>query len=92
MTKINTATHWCASTHWAQALAAELADRRKAKGMTLEAATQQLCSNPNMYATMMMATGAADGMVSGAIHTTADTMRPALQVLPPPPPPLQSFS
>eukprot|EP00873_Tetraselmis_striata_P046555 jgi/Tetstr1/466819/TSEL_001015.t1 len=63
------------------ALAAELADRRKAKGMTLEAATQQLCSNPNMYATMMMATGAADGMVSGAIHTTADTMRPALQGL-----------
>mmetsp|Transcript_15133 Transcript_15133/g.26787 ORF Transcript_15133/g.26787 Transcript_15133/m.26787 type:complete len:341 (-) Transcript_15133:71-1093(-) len=63
------------------ALAAELAERRKSKGMTVEAATAQLRSNPNMFATLMMATGAADGMVSGAIHTTADTMRPALQVI-----------
>jgi phosphotransacetylase len=63
-----------------KALAAELAERRKSKGMTVEAATAQLRSNPNMFATLMMATGAADGMVSGAIHTTADTMRPALQV------------
>lgn len=32
------------------------------------------------YGTLMMHMGVADGMVSGACHTTADTMRPALQV------------
>jgi hypothetical protein len=61
-------------------MAADLAERRKSKGVTIEAARRELKNNPNMFATMMLARGMADGIVSGACHTTADTMRPALQV------------
>lgn len=62
-------------------MAADLAERRKSKGVTIEAARRELKNNPNMFATMMLARGMADGIVSGACHTTADTMRPALQVI-----------
>jgi len=62
-------------------MAVDLAERRKAKGMTLETARRELKNNPNMFATMMLARGMADGIVSGACHTTADTMRPALQII-----------
>ena len=61
-------------------MAEELYERRKAKGMTMESARRELRNNLNMFGTVMMAMGMADGMVSGACHTTADTMRPALQV------------
>lgn len=37
--------------------------------------------HPNYFATMMVHLGKADGMVSGAIHTTGDTIRPALQII-----------
>lgn len=67
--------------HSKQAIAEDLYERRKSKGMTLEAATREVKNNPNMFGTMMMARDMADGMVSGACHTTADTMRPALQVM-----------
>lgn len=60
--------------------AAELARLRANKGMTLEQA-QQLVSQPTYFATMMVQMGDADGMVSGASHTTADTIRPALQII-----------
>jgi phosphate acetyltransferase len=53
---------------------------RKAKGLTLEAARDAL-EHPNYFATMMIHEGMADGMVSGATHTTADTIRPALQII-----------
>ena len=59
---------------------APLVERRKAKGMTPELALQEL-SDPIMVGTMMMALGEADGLVSGAVHTTAHTIRPALQIL-----------
>jgi phosphotransacetylase len=60
-------------------MAEALFECRKAKGMTIEKAND-LVMDGNYYGTMMMFRGMADGMVSGACHTTADTMRPALQV------------
>lgn len=57
-----------------------LYELRKAKGMTLEEA-QKLAVNYTFHGTLMMKTGAADGMVSGANHSTADTVRPALQII-----------
>lgn len=60
--------------------AAELARLRAAKGMTLEQAEKTI-SDPTYFATMMVQMGDADGMVSGARNTTADTIRPALQII-----------
>eukprot|EP00198_Chlamydomonas_reinhardtii_P002451 XP_001691787.1 phosphate acetyltransferase [Chlamydomonas reinhardtii] len=58
-----------------------LVEARKKKGMTREAAADTLHGDINFFGTMMVAAGDADGMVSGAIHTTASTIRPALQML-----------
>ena len=53
---------------------------RKAKGITLEDARKIV--KDNMYfGTMMVKQGDADGLVSGACHSTANTLRPALQIL-----------
>ncbi len=53
---------------------------RKAKGITIEQARETL--KDNMYfGTMMVKSGDADGLVSGACHSTANTLRPALQIL-----------
>jgi phosphate acetyltransferase len=59
---------------------APLVERRKAKGMTPEQAAHEL-SDTIMVGTMMMALDEADGLVSGAVHTTAHTIRPALQLI-----------
>jgi phosphate acetyltransferase len=59
---------------------APLVERRKGKGMTPEQAAQEL-SDTIMIGTMMMALDEADGLVSGAVHTTAHTIRPALQLI-----------
>ena len=53
---------------------------RKAKGMTPEKA-REIMKNEIYWGVMMVKMGAADGMVSGAAHSTADTLRPALQIL-----------
>lgn len=53
---------------------------RKAKGMTPEKAEATMHDYVH-FATMMVKMGEADGMVSGAAHSTADTVRPALQIL-----------
>lgn len=53
---------------------------RKHKNMTPDGARDAL-TNLSYFGTMMVYKGLADGMVSGAIHTTADTIRPALQVI-----------
>ena len=53
---------------------------RKEKGLTLDAARDAM-THFNYFATMMVHRGMADGMVSGATHTTADTIRPALQII-----------
>ncbi len=54
---------------------------RKAKGMTLEKAKEILKSQVNYFGMMMVQCGDADGLVSGAAHSTADTVRPALQII-----------
>lgn len=53
---------------------------RKHKGMTPEIA-QDYALDSSYFGTMMVYTGDADGMVSGAIHTTQHTIRPALQLI-----------
>lgn len=53
---------------------------RKDKGVTAEDALKQMY-NYNYFGTMMIKAGDADGMVSGANHSTADTVRPALQII-----------
>ncbi|MBI5389307.1 phosphate acetyltransferase [Candidatus Woesearchaeota archaeon] len=53
---------------------------RRQRGMTREQAAK-LMFDPVWYGTMMVHLGAADGLVSGVLHTTADTLRPALQII-----------
>jgi len=60
--------------------AATLYDLRKAKGMTEEEAARKV-ADPMYYGIMMVKLGDADGLVSGAIHSTGDMLRPALQVI-----------
>jgi phosphate acetyltransferase len=55
-------------------------EMRKEKGISEEMARDTM-TDVNYYGTMMVHTGAAGGMVSGAIHTTGDTIRPALQII-----------
>lgn len=55
-------------------------EMRKAKGMTPEKAAE-LMKDELYWGVMMVKMGEADGMVSGAVHSTADTLRPALQIL-----------
>lgn len=57
-----------------------LLNARRHKGMTTGMARDQL-GDPVMLGTVMLLLGEVDGMVAGAAHTTADTLRPALQVL-----------
>jgi phosphate acetyltransferase len=57
-----------------------LVERRKHKGMTAQAAAEEL-ADTIVIGTMMMALDEADGLVSGAVHTTAHTVRPALQLI-----------
>ncbi len=53
---------------------------RKAKGMTPEKAHETM-KDPMYYGIMMVKNGEADGLVSGAIHSTGDMLRPALQII-----------
>ena len=62
-------------------MVAALAEARKSKGMTLEEARKLLLDDALFMGVMLVKAGVADGMVSGAIHSTADTLRPALQIL-----------
>lgn len=57
-----------------------LYELRKAKGMTPEKA-REVIKDELYWGVMMVKMGDADGMVSGAVHSTADTLRPALQIL-----------
>lgn len=54
---------------------------RKAKGMTKEEATKTLLGDYMYYACMMVKMGDGDGIVSGACHSTANTLRPSLQII-----------
>ncbi len=53
---------------------------RKEKGVSKEEALAK-AKDANYFATLMVKSGDADGMVSGAVHSTADTVRPALQIV-----------
>jgi phosphate acetyltransferase len=55
-------------------------EARKAKGVTIEQA-RKLITDTVFYGTMMVHKGEADGLVSGALHSTGDTIRPALQII-----------
>jgi phosphate acetyltransferase len=57
-----------------------LFELRQSKGMTMEMA-RDLMSDVSYFGTMMVFKGDADGMVSGAVHTTQHTIRPALQII-----------
>lgn len=57
-----------------------LCEARRGKNLTPEAARKQLEDNV-VLGTMMLHAGEVDGLVSGAIHTTANTIRPALQII-----------
>ena len=58
----------------------KLYELRKEKGMTLDKAKELLKDNI-YFGMMMIKEGEADGLVSGACHSTSDTLRPALQIL-----------
>lgn len=59
----------------------QLVELRKKKGMTPEQARQLLTTDYMYFACMMVKNGEADGVVSGACHSTANTLRPALQII-----------
>jgi phosphate acetyltransferase len=58
----------------------EFYELRKSKGMTIEKA-KKIISDPLYFGTMMLKLGDVDGMVSGAVHTTGDLLRPGLQII-----------
>jgi phosphate acetyltransferase len=64
----------------AERYVAPLAQLRRHKGWTEEVVRDHL-ADPIMVGTMMLKQGEVDGMVAGAVHTTAATVRPALQIL-----------
>lgn len=57
-----------------------LAELRKKKGMTIEQARQKVL-DPLYFGCLIIKSGDADGQISGALSTTADTLRPALQII-----------
>lgn len=58
-----------------------LVEIRKNKGLTYEDAKNLLLTDYMYYACMLVKTGKADGVVSGACHSTANTLRPSLQII-----------
>lgn len=60
--------------------AAAFAEIRKSKGMTLDQ-SREIMKDPLFFGVMMVKKGDADGMVAGALNSTANTLRPALQIL-----------
>jgi phosphate acetyltransferase len=62
-------------------LAEKLVELRKSKGMTIEQAHQLVTKNNLYLGCMIIKTGGADGQISGALSTTGETLRPALQII-----------
>lgn len=58
----------------------EFYELRKHKGLTEQQAREQM-QNPTVFGMMLVRDGKADGLVAGAVNSTADTLRPALQIL-----------
>lgn len=61
-------------------IVAELVEIRKSKGITPDDARKML-EDPLFFGVMLVKLGIADGMVAGAVHATANVLRPALQIL-----------
>ena len=59
----------------------KLVELRKAKGMTQELARETMLNDYTTFGVMMVKMGDADGLVSGACHSSANTLRPCLQIL-----------
>jgi len=70
-----------ATSEKTQAYIDKFVELRAKKGMTPEKAKEILLTQYPYYGVMMVKMGDADGMVSGACHSTADTLRPCLQIL-----------
>ncbi len=68
------------TSKWRDDFAARYAELRKHKAVTLDLA-YDVVRDVNYFGTMMVARGLADGMVSGANHTTAATIRPAFEII-----------
>lgn len=64
----------------AEEFAADFAELRKKKGVTIEQARETM-KDVSYFGTMMVHKGLADGMVSGAAHTTAHTIKPSFQII-----------
>ena len=62
-----------------QAMLDAFVERRKGKNTPEQAA--EMLADANYFGTMLVYLGQADGMVSGAVHSTGDTVRPALQII-----------
>ncbi|MDT8716458.1 phosphate acetyltransferase [Clostridium sp. 19966] len=69
-----------ADSEYTEIFANEFYELRKNKGMTIEKA-DKIVRDPLYFGTMMAKLGYADGMVSGAVHTTGDLLRPGLQII-----------
>ncbi len=69
-----------AQAEWLEEFTQTYYELRKAKGMTADKARATMLE-PIPHGIMMLAKGRADGLVAGAIHSTSDTLRPALQIL-----------
>ncbi|MFI5931630.1 phosphate acetyltransferase [Actinoplanes sp. NPDC051494] len=69
-----------ATSPWRDEFAERYAEIRKHKAVTLDLA-YDVVRDVNYFGTMMVAAGRADGMVSGATHTTAATIRPAFEII-----------
>ena len=69
-----------ASSELSEHFAQEYARLRAHKGMTVDRA-REIVSSVSYFGTMMVELGLADGMVSGAMHTTAHTIKPAFEII-----------
>jgi phosphate acetyltransferase len=69
-----------AASPWRDEFAREYARLRAHRGVVLDAAWD-LMGDVNFFGTMMVHTGRADAMVSGCVHPTADTIRPAFEII-----------
>ena len=68
------------TSEWREQFAERYTELRRVKGMTLDLAFD-VVRDVNYFGTLMVASGFADGMVSGANHTTAATIRPAFEII-----------
>ena len=69
------------NSEYTEELINKLVELRKNKGMTYEEAKKLLLEDYMYFACMLVKTGRADGVVSGACHSTANTLRPSLQII-----------